>query len=204
MHILIKANASQQTAFLQKTLPQNLKIEWYTSGNKLADVYFDFLYEEEGPAFGYVSHTPVFVNAVVTTTENMPKNFIRFNGWPYFWERKVIELVHQDMKMRALAEKLLHQLHLSFIWCPDIPGMIAARAIAAIINEAYFCLEEGVSSSSDIDTAMRLGTNYPMGPFEWAEKIGLAHLYTLLIAMQTPNMQHQIAPLLLASSPTNS
>jgi len=55
MHILIKANASQQTAFLQKTLPQNLKIEWYTSGNKLADVYFDFLYEEEGPALAMLA-----------------------------------------------------------------------------------------------------------------------------------------------------
>ncbi len=45
--------------------------------------------------------------------------------------------------------------------------------MAMIINEAWHALAEEVSTKNEIDTAMKLGTNYPYGPFEWAEKIGL-------------------------------
>ena len=53
------------------------------------------------------------------------------------------------------------------------PGFITARVIAMIINEAFFALQENVSSKEEIDTAMRLGTNYPYGPFEWTKLIGI-------------------------------
>ena len=62
----------------------------------------------------------------------------------------------------------------------DEPGMIAAKIIAMIINEAYIALAEEVSTKSEIDIAMKLGTNYPYGPFEWAEKIGIKNIYLLL------------------------
>ena len=43
-----------------------------------------------------------------------------------------------------------------------------------IINEAYFTWEAGTSTKEEIDIAMKLGTGYPYGPFEWGEKIGLS------------------------------
>src|SRR5262249_16378002 len=49
---------------------------------------------------------------------------------------------------------------------------IFARILATIINEAAMLLDQGVASREDIDTAMRLGTNYPHGPVEWADRIG--------------------------------
>lgn len=49
---------------------------------------------------------------------------------------------------------------------------IFSRTLCAILNEAALALDDGVASRSDIDTAMRLGTNYPHGPIEWAERIG--------------------------------
>lgn len=51
----------------------------------------------------------------------------------------------------------------------------------------------------EIDTAMRLGTNYILGPFEWAEKIGVSNIVRLLEAMQQQSSQYQVAPLLLES-----
>ena len=54
------------------------------------------------------------------------------------------------------------------------------RTIAMIINEAYFALDEGLASPSAIDLAMKNGVNYPLGPIEWGEKIGLAHVCELL------------------------
>jgi 3-hydroxybutyryl-CoA dehydrogenase len=49
-----------------------------------------------------------------------------------------------------------------------------------IINEAYLALAEGVSTKEEINTAMKLGTAYPFGPFDWAEKIGLKNIALLL------------------------
>ena len=53
---------------------------------------------------------------------------------------------------------------------------IAARVLATIVNEAASAVADGVGTPEAIDTAMRLGTNYPSGPLEWGERIGLDHV----------------------------
>jgi 3-hydroxybutyryl-CoA dehydrogenase len=55
----------------------------------------------------------------------------------------------------------------------DGPGLVRNRIVCCLINEAISALMEGVASAADIDQAMRLGTNYPYGPLEWADVIGL-------------------------------
>jgi 3-hydroxybutyryl-CoA dehydrogenase len=60
---------------------------------------------------------------------------------------------------------------------------IFARVLCGIMNEAMWSCTEGVASVSDIDTAMKLGTNYPQGPLEWAEKIGIDKVQQLLAAL---------------------
>ena len=52
------------------------------------------------------------------------------------------------------------------------PENVALRVISCIINEAYLALSEGVATAEDIDQAMKLGANYPKGPFEWTNEIG--------------------------------
>ena len=54
-----------------------------------------------------------------------------------------------------------------------LAGFVLGRIVGQIINEAAFALGEGVASAADIDTAMRLGTNYPLRPLAWANKLGL-------------------------------
>ncbi len=55
----------------------------------------------------------------------------------------------------------------------DYPGFIANRILMPMINEAVFCLMEGVGSAESIDTVMKLGMNHPMGPLQLADLIGL-------------------------------
>jgi 3-hydroxybutyryl-CoA dehydrogenase len=55
----------------------------------------------------------------------------------------------------------------------DGPGLVRARVVCCLINEAASALLEGVASAEDIDKAMKLGTNYPYGPLEWADYIGV-------------------------------
>jgi 3-hydroxybutyryl-CoA dehydrogenase len=55
----------------------------------------------------------------------------------------------------------------------DGPGLVRARVVCCLINEAACALMEGVASAADIDQAMKLGANYPYGPLEWADRMGL-------------------------------
>ncbi|HZH02288.1 MAG TPA: 3-hydroxyacyl-CoA dehydrogenase NAD-binding domain-containing protein [Myxococcaceae bacterium] len=70
---------------------------------------------------------------------------------------------------RALAERMGKTSVVS----RDFPGFIVNRVLIPMINEACFALMEGLGSAQDIDTAMKLGTNQPMGPLELADFIGL-------------------------------
>src|SRR5262249_12881695 len=65
----------------------------------------------------------------------------------------------------------------------DPPGLVLGRILCQLVNEASFALGEGIGSAPDIDTAMRLGFNWPRGPFEWAEEIGAARIVAALDAL---------------------
>lgn len=67
----------------------------------------------------------------------------------------------------------------------DYPGMLIWRTVAMIINEALDALQKGVASEQDIDTAMRLGVNYPYGPLAWGAQLGWQRILRLL-----ENLQH--------------
>ncbi len=82
---------------------------------------------------------------------------------------------------RSCTEALMHGLGLGVVWLPhDAPGHILSRVVCQIINEAAFAVGEGVAEAEMIDTAMRLGVNYPAGPFEWAQQIGVARVIAVL------------------------
>jgi 3-hydroxybutyryl-CoA dehydrogenase len=72
-------------------------------------------------------------------------------------------------KVAAVAEKMGKV----FIRANDVPGFAVTRILMPMINEAVYALYEGVATASDIDQAMKLGTNQPMGPLELADFIGL-------------------------------
>lgn len=75
---------------------------------------------------------------------------------------------------------------------------IAARILASIVNEAASAVAEGVAAPEAVDIAMRLGTNYPSGPLEWGERIGLGHVVHILDALHAtvPDGRYRVTPLL--------
>lgn len=76
----------------------------------------------------------------------------------------------------------------------DVPGMIVARTIAMIIDFAVDAAARGVATPEDIDTAMRLGVNYPGGPMEWAERLGAQWVWDLLDSMHHQNAGGRYVP----------
>jgi 3-hydroxybutyryl-CoA dehydrogenase len=99
------------------------------------------------------------------------------------------------------AEKLkdiCQQLQTKFLLIDDRVGLVTPRVICMIINEAYYTFQEGTATKEDIDLGMKLGTNYPFGPFEWCNRIGIRHVYELLEAVyeDTNDERYKICPLL--------
>jgi 3-hydroxybutyryl-CoA dehydrogenase len=199
MQIVVKANPEQKATLNSILWAENLHFQW-VADNKYstdADVYFDFCYEEEGWAFPNIKSIPVFVNAVYKTSHELPVNAIRMNAWNSFLKRPIWEIASSDEAMNKRALIILEKLGRKGIVVPDEPGLIAVRIIAMIINEAYFALEEKVSTKKEMDIAMKLGTNYPYGPFEWAGLIGLSKVAKLLEILYLKDDRYATAPALL-------
>ncbi|MFF8831985.1 3-hydroxyacyl-CoA dehydrogenase [Streptomyces sp. NPDC015131] len=78
----------------------------------------------------------------------------------------------------------------------DVPGMIVARTVAMLVDLAVDAVDRGVASADDIDTAMRLGVNYPAGPFEWAARLGYETVSDLLGSLHTRYPTGRYAPCL--------
>ncbi len=138
---------------------------------------------------------PIFINEVTNTLKelNFPANVVRINGWKGFLSRSDWEISGTITEnMYAIFIRLNKKITV----VPDEPGFISARILAMIINEAWFALGENVSTKNEIDTAMKLGTNYPLGPFEWGEKIGEKNILNLLKKLSQTNKKYLPAPLL--------
>jgi 3-hydroxybutyryl-CoA dehydrogenase len=99
--------------------------------------------------------------------------------------------------MSIAAINILNDLNWKYQICADDPGMVSARIISMIVNEAYFALQDNVSTKEEIDIAMKLGTNYPLGPFEWSKKIGLERIYFLLEKLGKKTGRYQISQALI-------
>lgn len=199
MKIIVAATPDQQAAFVRKGIAPGVDVH-FGATTALSDdtvACFDLQYEDCGAAFPSAHHIPVFVNAVLADAADMPENFIRINAWNTFLERDVMEIAVRKGSMSLVpAVKVLDTLGWKYIEAPDAPGMVAARSVAMIINEAYFGLGDRISSRNDIDTAMKLGTNYPYGPFEWAEKTGVQKIHALLSKLAAQDPRYSPAPAL--------
>ncbi|TDW99512.1 3-hydroxyacyl-CoA dehydrogenase family protein [Dinghuibacter silviterrae] len=151
------------------------------------------------PALAQYPAALILVNDVPGLLRTSDDRFVRINAWNTFLQRPLAELVAHP----AAAEK-------AGAFCaawgktpellPDQPGMPSARVVSMIINEAYLALGEEVSTKEAIDTAMRLGTNYPYGPFEWARHIGLSSIVSLLETLARENPIYTVAPRLKEES----
>ncbi|HTI29012.1 MAG TPA: 3-hydroxyacyl-CoA dehydrogenase family protein, partial [Methylomirabilota bacterium] len=81
----------------------------------------------------------------------------------------------------------------------ELPGEeIATRVLAALVNEAASAVEGRVAEPEAIDTAMRLGANYPAGPLEWGERVGLPGIVATLDTLQSEasDGRYRVVPLL--------
>lgn len=116
--------------------------------------------------------------------------FGRFCGWPTLLQRKTWEVATAKDETDWLPA-LAAALEITTTRVADVPGLVAPRLLATIINEACYALEAGICTTSDLDIAMQLGTNYPIGPWAWLQKIGPAKVHQLLSVLAVSESRYQ-------------
>jgi len=123
---------------------------------------------------------------------------IGMNDLPGFIDREKseISLLNEGDSIKAIA--FFKSLNWPCIIVKDRVGMVSPRIVLMIINEACYTLQEGTAGIEDIDSSMKLGTNYPHGPFEWCDLIGIENVYETLesIYHDTHDERYKVCPLL--------
>ncbi len=98
---------------------------------------------------------------------------------------EVIRGLQTSDETAAATKSLAESMGKTPVECRDFPGFVSNRVLMPLINEAVFCLHEGVAEAAAIDTIMKLGMNHPMGPLTLADFIGLdTCLYILEVLHQ--------------------
>ncbi len=149
------------------------------------------------------SSTPILSSSVnVTATEQAswikrPERLIGICAFPTLIKNKLVEVaptIHSSTESLSKTKNFLWNLGKEISVVQDRVGMVLARILCMLINEAAFALMEGIASPEDIDTAMKLGTNYPLGPIEWADKIGMNHVYATIKALHDDLQEDRYHP----------
>jgi 3-hydroxybutyryl-CoA dehydrogenase len=163
-----------------------------------ADAFIDLLFQGSHiDTLEQLLPALVIINSVDHTLAETNTSFVRINAWPTFLKSPLIEAAIVEDSNRKKTETAFSFFNKKIEWLPDEIGFITPRVISMIINEAFMALEENISTKEEINTAMKAGTNYPYGPFEWAEKIGLNKIASLLLRLSREQGRYQPSSLLL-------
>ena len=172
------------------------------------DLVFDFLideYPENMEAYKDYPDLKVFLNIPKISLSEMryyhPEiacTLVGFNGLPGFFENEKWEISVEGKTDVTKIKTLFEDLNQSYFLVQDRVGMVSTRVICMIINEAFYTVQEGTATMEDIDLGMKLGTNYPHGPFEWLKRIGIENVYEVLEALyeDTKEERYKICPIL--------
>jgi 3-hydroxybutyryl-CoA dehydrogenase len=140
------------------------------------------------------------ITEIAAATSRAP----RFCGMHFFnpvHKMKLLEVVvglETTPEVIRVAEEVGKQMGKDVVVIKESPGFITSRINAIIGNEAFYMLEAGVASAADIDKAVKLGLNHPMGPFEMADLVGLdTRLHTLEYLQKTLGDKFRPCPLMV-------
>jgi 3-hydroxybutyryl-CoA dehydrogenase len=106
-----------------------------------------------------------------------------FNPVPVMNLVEIVAGVQTSRETLAAAEKLSAAVDKTAVRVNDFPGFVSNRVLMPMINEAIFCLMEGVADAPGIDDVMKLGMNHKMGPLELADLIGLDVCLGIMLVM---------------------
>ena len=153
------------------------------------------------------SHTVLASNTSalsITEMAGATRRAQQFIGMHFFnpvHKMKLVEIVRgleTNEETFKIAERVSQRMGKETVEVKESPGFVTSRINAMIGNEAFYMLQEGVASARDIDKALKLGLNHPMGPFEMVDLVGLdTRLSILNFLHETLGEKYRPCPLMV-------
>jgi 3-hydroxybutyryl-CoA dehydrogenase len=185
-------NAVSPADFVIEAVPEEIDLKLRT---------FTRLDELSGPDVVLASNTSALSITEIAAAARRPERVIGMHFFNPVPKMKLVEIVRaletSEAAVEATAE-VARRMGKETVCIKESPGFVTSRINALIGNEAFCMLQEGVASAQDIDKALKLGLNHPLGPFELADVVGLdTRLAVLEFLHRSLGEKYRPAPLLV-------
>jgi 3-hydroxybutyryl-CoA dehydrogenase len=184
-------HAAREADLVIEAVPEELesKIEIFTLLDKICR-----------PATMIASNTSSLSITEIASVTYRAKKCVGMHFFNPVHKMKLLEIVRAletDDDTLATAVEVGRRMGKEVVVIKESPGFITSRINAMIGNEAFYMLQEGIASAEDIDKALKLGLNHPMGPFELVDLVGLdTRLHILEYLHKTLGEKFRPCPLL--------
>lgn len=133
--------------------------------------------DHHAPASCYfATNTSTMSPTEIASFTQRPEKVIAMHFFNPVHKMKLVEIVRgleTSDETADVIQKVAQQMGKETVVVNEFPGFVTSRISALVGNEAFYMLQEGVGTPEEIDKAIKLGLNYPMGPFELADLVGL-------------------------------
>lgn len=151
-----------------------------------------------------LSDTAPILSSSITITATEQSTWIVGNhrlvgiaALPSFFDKPLLEVaptIYSPKETVDTISRFLQTIHKQPEIVQDRIGMVLPRILCQMINEAVFAVTEEIASPQDIDTALKLGMNFPFGPIEWADRIGLKQVFAVVNALHHDLQEERYRP----------
>lgn len=184
--------AAEKADLIIEAIPEKieLKLEVFSRLDRVAP-----------PHTVFASNTSALSITEMAASTKRPHQFIGMHFFNPVHKMKLVEIIRgleTNDETFKVAESVSQKMGKETVEVKESPGFVTSRINALIGNEAFYMLQEGIASARDIDKALKLGLNHPMGPFEMIDLVGLdTRLSILNFLHQTLGEKYRPCPLLV-------
>ncbi|MGE5483614.1 MAG: 3-hydroxybutyryl-CoA dehydrogenase [Ignavibacteriales bacterium] len=171
------------TLSLEPAADADLVIEAIVENAQMKKEVFSELEKIAPPGSIFASNTSSISITELASATGRPDRFVGmhfFNPVPVMKLVEIIKGLATSPETFEAARSVALKMDKTPVTVQDFPGFCGNRILFPMLNEAFYCLMEGVASAEDIDTLMKLGMNHPMGPLAMADLIGLDTCLSIL------------------------
>lgn len=149
----------------------------------------------------FATNTSTMSPTEIGSFTNRPQKVIAMHFFNPVHKMPLVEIIkglETDEHTVNVIQETARRMKKETVVVNEFPGFVTSRISALVGNEAFYMLQEGIGSPEDIDKAIKLGLNYPMGPFELGDLVGLdTRLNNLQYLHKTLGEKYRPAPLLV-------
>ncbi|QPA32875.1 3-hydroxyacyl-CoA dehydrogenase [Thermaerobacillus caldiproteolyticus] len=195
-----EARLYYSTDFIQAAKEADLVIEAVPEKLEIKKQIFETIDEHAPESCYFATNTSTMSPTEIASFTKRPEKVIAMHFFNPVHKMKLVEIVRgleTSDETAEVIQQVAEQMGKETVVVNEFPGFVTSRISALVGNEAFYMLQEGIGTPEEIDKAIRLGLNYPMGPFELADLVGLdTRLNNLKYLHEKLGEKYRPAPLL--------